>query len=105
MSAARLQFRINDAIPIEIRPTGGSTIERLGEGHDGTYILLFFATSISEEKAKFKGQLTETVWFFDIGCEIFRTSGTAGCSRYLFKSPLRRRTLHPITPRASAFSI
>ena len=39
---------------LRIRPTGRSAIERLGEGHDGTYILLFFAISISEEKAKIK---------------------------------------------------
>src|SRR5205085_1262756 len=60
VKASALQLGIDDSIPVLIRPTGGSTVQILGEGHDSTFILLFF----SHQYSRRKGENQEGGFFF-----------------------------------------
>src|ERR1700704_651793 len=56
VEAARLQPRINDSVPVLIRPPGRTTIECLGEGHgDNPFVLLLFAYQYTRTKGEMQG--------------------------------------------------
>src|SRR4029077_1008354 len=52
MEAAWFQLRINNSIPVWVRPAGRSTVEGLGEGHNGTPSFSFYSPPVYAKKRR-----------------------------------------------------